>query len=104
VLKQITNCLLILNDFHTYTHKFTDRTMTTAHTHRIKINKWFQIKQKTGAQNMHCLLAPYESLTYYKHNGSKIWLQKFFISDREWFLCYLYGTFKRSQHFSCLSI
>ena len=46
--------------------------MTAAHIHSIKINKWLQIKHKTGAQNMHSLLAPYGSLTYYKHKGSKI--------------------------------
>jgi hypothetical protein len=46
--------------------------MIAAHYHSIKINQWFQIKHKTGAQNMHCFLAPYGSLTYYKDKGSKI--------------------------------
>jgi len=78
--------------------------MTAAHNHSNKINKWFPIKHKIGAQNMHCLLTPYGNLTYCKHRGGKIWLQKFFISDREWSLRYLYSVFKRSQHFSCLSI
>jgi hypothetical protein len=78
--------------------------MAAAHTHSITINKWSQIKYKTGAQNMHCLLASFGSLTYYKYKRSKIWLQKFFISDIEWSLRYLHSAFKRLQHFSCLSI
>lgn len=55
-LKLQTDCILIWNNFHTYTHQRTERTMTTAHNHSIRINKWFQINHKTGAQIMHCLL------------------------------------------------